>query len=77
MKTWDDLINWSLKAYRMKTFDISLDLRIKGETWNAYEATVAHREILFYCDKGSVTYFVDTYGGKHSVQLFDWERSET
>ena len=56
------------------SFEIDLDITVNGEVWQAYEANVGHREILFLCKQGTATFAVDTYGTRNTFELIDWEK---
>jgi predicted GNAT family acetyltransferase len=77
MKTlnFNDLVEKSLNAKSSKEYACSLELKIEGKTWNAYAVSVSNRDLLFYCNQGTVTYLVDTYGSRHTAELFDWSKS--
>lgn len=74
-RAWSQLINHAVNGKKQRSFNVSLDLSVNGETWKAYGAEVSHRDILFYCDKGTATFLVDSYGDRHVTELFDWEES--
>ncbi len=73
-RAWDKLINTAVSTNTQKSFNVCLPLNVDGETWEAYGAEVSHRDILFFCKQGTATYLVDTYGEKHTTELFDWEK---
>jgi hypothetical protein len=73
--TWEKLISASLEKREQRILKIHLEIEVQGDIWRVYEAVVSYRDILFFCDKGSATYLVDTYGARNTVELFDWERS--
>jgi len=56
------------------SFEIDLDITVNSEVWQAYEAQIAYRDILFFCKQGTATYFVDSYGTRNTFELFDWEK---
>jgi hypothetical protein len=77
--TWTQCIDKSLSTSESKEYDCKIDCFlsniIEGETnWHAYTAHISNREILLYCDKGTLSYVVDTYGDRRVVELIDWER---
>jgi hypothetical protein len=53
--------------------DCDFKIQVEGEVCDVYEASVSYRDILLLTDKGTVTYFVDSYGDRHVVELFDWD----
>jgi len=70
-----ELVELSTKVNKHKALNVNIDLEINGETWKAYHVDVANRDLLFACDKGTCTYFVDTYGTRHVAELFTWEKA--
>lgn len=75
-KAWDKLIEHAVSGKKQKSFNVSLDIQVSGETWHAYGAEVSDRDILLFCDKGTATYLVDSYGDKHTTELFDWSKDD-
>ncbi len=72
---WNKLIETAITTKSQKSFNISLPLKIRGETWQSYGAEVTYRDILFFCKQGTATYLVDSYGDRNTVELFDWSES--
>ena len=56
--------------------DCSVVVQIAGKTLRAYTASISHRDILLYCDKGTVTLVIDLYGDVPKTELFDYELDE-
>ena len=52
--------------------DLEICIPMENKPWRAYEASIAHRDILLLCDKGTATFLVDTYGDRNTIELFDW-----
>jgi len=48
------------------------DIEVENETWTCYAVAISHRDILCYCDQGTATLLVDSYGERHLAELFDW-----
>lgn len=71
LQDWADL---SLNRKCALEYEFSLPLVVENETWQAYEVSVSHCELLFFTDKGTVTYLVDNYSGCAVPELYDWER---
>ncbi len=71
---FNELIEKSLKASGSKEYFCNLNIAVEGEIWKAYSASVAHRDILLFCDKGTATFLVDSYGLRNTAELFDWNR---
>lgn len=55
------------------TIDCDFTVEVDGQTCDVYEASVTYRDILLFTDKGTVTYFVDSYGDRHVIELFTWD----
>lgn len=53
--------------------DCNLTLYVDGTDMQAYTCSVGNRDLLFYTDKGTVTYLVDIYGDAARAELVDWE----
>lgn len=70
---FNTLIDTAVNSSEQREFDVNIELKVEGKTWRAYTAYVTHREVLFLCDKGTATYVVDSYGDRHTAELFDWE----
>lgn len=76
-KIWKIIVDTSIHSNNPRTFTLEdFPLNIEGNVWKAYEVSVSHRDLFFYCDKGTVTYLVDTYGDKHSAVLHDWYQDQ-
>jgi diaminopimelate decarboxylase len=73
IKTLSQAIDLSLKAKSSREIDTNLKIEIEGQLWTAYTVAISYRDILFYCDKGTATFLVDSYGDKNVAELFDWE----
>ena len=71
--TLNKLVEMSVTIQDPLNVVCEIPLNIEGETWLAYECDVSYRDLLFHCDKGVVTYLVDSYGDKHIAVLHDWE----
>ena len=56
------------------SIECNLCLDVDGEKFHAYEVSVANRDLLFFCDKGTLNYLVDTYGDRIVIELFAVEK---
>lgn len=54
--------------------DARFTIEVEGEKWHCYTVAVGDREFTCCCDKGTANFQVDTYGTRHTCELFDWER---
>ena len=52
--------------------DCSLTLHVDGIDFQAYTVSLANRDLLFYTDKGTVTYLIDLYHAGPIAVLHDW-----
>lgn len=72
------LRDYAVKSTQIKTpksLPCNISLQVDGEKWNAYEVSISHCDLLFYCDKGTANYIVDTIHGQVlGIELFNWER---
>jgi len=68
----NDLITLSLDLFPTSEVDCSLTLDIDGTEHQAYTCAVSYRDLLFYTDKGTVTYLVDSIKDTHTAVLHDW-----
>lgn len=76
IKDLETCIKLSLKANESKEYTCNVDLVIEGNIWKAHTVTISHRDIMFYCNEGDVTYLVDSYGDKHLAVLHDWNNDD-
>lgn len=68
--TFEHLVELSVKHKGQNKYlpcDISLD--VDGKTYNAYEVSIHTRDLLFFTDKGTLNYVVDSYGDRNTVEL--------
>jgi hypothetical protein len=72
IKSLDQAVKKSLKAKNSKEYNSEFTIQVEGMAWNCYAVSISYRDVLCYCDKGTATFLVDTYGNKHTVELFDW-----
>lgn len=75
-KTLQDFAQMSLDPENFGSHSCDLKLDVNGQTWVAYEVSIAHGDLLFFTEKGCATYLVDNYGGEAVVTLHDWEENE-
>ena len=74
IKTLKRAADLSLKATKSREFEADLSIYVEGERWSCYAVNISNRDLLSYCDKGSATFLVDTFGDRVSIELFDWEK---
>ncbi len=56
--------------------DCEIELFENGITFHAYTVSVAHRDLFFYCNEGTLNYVVDVYSGIGSAVLHNMELDE-
>ena len=72
-KSFEDIVEASVKRGYSKEYNVKgVELEVEGKTLRPYTVAIANRDLLFFCDVGTVNYVVDTYAGKNWVELFDW-----
>lgn len=54
--------------------DANFKIEVQESLWHVYTVSIAHRAVICYCDKGTATLFIDSYGDRNTYELFDWER---
>lgn len=71
----------SINSNGQKEIECGITLQVEGEKFHAYTVSIAHQDLLFYCDKGTLNYLVDSIEdritGKREVlgiELFNVER---
>ena len=69
-----DLIQKALNNDATKQIECSIDLLIENEVWHAYNVSISFRSLMFYTNKGTAYYLVDSYGDRQVMELLDWER---
>lgn len=72
--TFKDLVEKAVKANKSTEVSCNLKLSVDGETWVAYSVSIANRDLLFFCEQGTATYLIDSYGDRHTAELFDWNK---
>lgn len=73
-EAWEKLIAHAVSGKPQRSFNVRMTITVKDQTWSAYGAEVSHRDIMFFCKQGTATFVIDTYGDRHTTELFDWER---
>lgn len=64
----------AIYAKKSEALECNITLIVDGEKFHAYEVSIASRDLLFFCDKGTLNYLVDTYGDRIAIELFNVER---
>ena len=74
IKALSDAIDLSLDGETSGVhFTAEFEIEVDGKTWNVYTVSISHRDILAYCDRGTATFLVDSYGDRNTAELFNWE----
>ena len=74
MKDLSYYANLAATCTKPRTIECNLTLQVDDEKFHAYEVSIANCDLLFYCDKGTANYVVDTYGNQTFCELYDWEK---
>lgn len=53
--------------------DCSINLEVDGIEYKAYGVSLAYRDLLFYTDKGTIQYLIDSYSDNHTAVLYDYD----
>jgi uncharacterized membrane protein len=69
----------SLNPRTTKALECDLALDVDGERFHAYEVSISNQDLLFFCDKGTLNYVVDSRRGLNGpelmgIELFNVER---
>jgi hypothetical protein len=77
MKKFNELVEKSIKTVINQDWPCNEDLKVdvdgKLTIFKAYSCSVSNRDLLFFCDIGTVTYLVDMVGGKPYAVLYDYD----
>lgn len=65
-------IGLSLDGKTSGEIDAQFNINIEGKAWSCYTVSISRRDILCYCNEGTATYLVDSYGDRNVAELFDW-----
>lgn len=52
-----------------KIYPCNVQIKEEGKRYQAHEVSIAHRDLLFFCDKGTVNYDVNTIGFNNYLSL--------
>lgn len=67
-------IELSVSSKRIGEQDAGFKIEVDGQTWDCYTVSISHRDVLCYCEQGTATFLVDSYGDRNVAELFDWNR---
>ena len=73
LKSLNDCIEKSIRGKCTIEHDASFLTEVNGENWDCYTAAIGYREFTLYCNQGTATFFVDSYGDRNTCELIDWE----
>lgn len=76
MRQLDYYIEKSLSEKNTRSLECDLTLRTDDTKYHAYEVSIAHRDLLFYTDKGTLNYVIDSYGDRHTAELYSIDSDE-
>lgn len=77
IKSLAQAVELSLKASETQSIDADFSIEVEGNQWTVYEVSISHQDILCFCEQGTATFLVDTYGNDKSfATLHDWEKEE-
>lgn len=58
--------NWNKEN---EYFSCNIKLKEEGKTFKAYDVSICHRDLLFFTDKGTLNYDVNTIGSNDFLML--------
>lgn len=53
--------------------DCNIEIGVDDVEYKAYSVSIANRDLLFYTDKGTIQYLIDSYGDNHTAVLYNVE----
>ena len=56
--------------------DCNIEIEIDGQVFKAHEVSICYHDLLFFTDKGTLNYVVDSYGDRLVAELFNWDLDE-
>lgn len=74
IKSLKQAVDMSIDGAILGEIDADFKIDVQSETWSCYTVSICYRDIFAYCDKGTATLLVDSYGDKHVAELFNWEK---
>jgi hypothetical protein len=66
-------IGLSLDTKTSGEMNAKFKIEVENKPWDVYAVSISHRDILCYCNEGTATFLVDTYGERNAAELFNWE----
>lgn len=73
IKNFSSLVDLSLTADKTREIDCNFKIEINGTKYKCYSASVSNRDISLNCEGAFASYVVDSYGDRHTAELFHWE----
>lgn len=74
VKNLSECVLKSLKAKNTRELNAKFSVEVEGRQWSCYTVAISNREFTLYCNEGTATFLVDSYGDKNTCELFDWQR---
>lgn len=76
-QTFKEVVAFST-TYRQhaKTFDCNFTIEAEEKTFKAHSVSICNRDLLFFTDKGTLNYVVDTVGFNNYAELFSIDCDE-
>lgn len=59
-----------------KTFDCNFNIEVEEKTFRTHSVSICNRDLLFFTDKGTLNYVVDTIGFNDYAELFSIDGDE-
>jgi len=72
-----ECVEKSVKTRNGDELDADFVVEVDDNEWHCYTVAMGHREFTLYCNEGTATYVVDSYGDRNTCELIDWEEDES
>ena len=68
-------VELSISGKNCRELNAKFKIQVKNKNWNCYAVSIAHRDVLCFCDQGAATFLVDSYSDRNVAELFDWDEA--
>ena len=70
-RSFEELVELSVKHKGQNKYLACDIILIDDEKeYKAHEVSICNRDLLFFTDKGTLNYVIDSYGDRHVAELF-------
>ena len=76
-QTFKEVVAFSTTCRKnAKTFDCNFNIEAEEKTFKAYSVSICNRDLLFFTDRGTLNFVVDTIGFNNYAELFSIDCDE-